>query len=52
MCISFDRLDGLMLEVSVPVDKPPLKVPTYLPTYLLIEYDDRKTTKRARRKTL
>ena len=30
---SFDRLGELMLEVSVPVDKPPLNVPT-LPTYL------------------
>ena len=31
LVLSFDRLGRLMLEVSVPVDKPPLKVPTYLP---------------------
>ncbi len=30
--LSFDRLGGLMLEVSVPVDKPPF-IPT-LPTMI------------------
>ena len=32
LVLSFDRLGGLTLEVSVPVDKPPFKVPTYVLT--------------------